>query len=54
VTEGIGRLPLVKSDRPGHVTGIVTRSDLLGIYGKRLHASRRLKRTISLKSMLPG
>jgi CBS domain-containing protein len=54
VTEGIGRLPLVTLEQPDRVTGIVTRSDLLGIYGERLHASRRLKRTISLVSLLPG
>jgi hypothetical protein len=54
VTEGIGRLPLVTMEQPNRVTGIVTRSDLLGIYDERLHASRRFKRTISFLSLLPG
>jgi chloride channel protein, CIC family len=54
VTKGIGRLPLVKVGQPGQVSGIVTRSDLLGIYGEHLHASRRLKRTINLGSFLLG
>ncbi len=54
VTEGVGRLPLVKADHPGHVTGIVTRSDLLGIYGEHLHASRQVRRTIRLGSLLSG
>lgn len=55
VTAGVGRLPLVTLEQPDRVTGIVTRSDLLEIYGERLHASRRLKRTLSFSSLLlPG
>lgn len=52
-TEGVGRLPVVEQERPDHVTGIVTRSDLLRIYGKRLHESKRLTRTLSLEVLLP-
>jgi len=52
VAKGIGRLPLIATEQPSRVTGIVTRSDLLGIYGERLHASRQLKRTISLRSFI--
>jgi predicted transcriptional regulator len=48
VTEKVGRLPLVDLARPAHVTGILTRSDVLGIYGRRLHASQQMKRTIEL------
>jgi H+/Cl- antiporter ClcA len=48
VAEGVGRLPLVKASEPGRITGIVTRSDLLGIYGQRLHESRRLKRSLKV------
>ena len=32
----------------GTVTGIVTRSDILGIYGRHLHKSRTRRRTIEL------
>ena len=48
VTERVGRLPLVDLASPARVTGILTRSDILSVYGKRLHESRQLKRTIEL------
>lgn len=48
VTEKVGRLPLVDLASPIHVTGILTRSDVLGIYGKRLHESQQLRRTIEI------
>jgi H+/Cl- antiporter ClcA len=48
VTEKVGRLPLVDLARPAHVIGILTRSDVLSIYGRRLHASQQMKRTIEL------
>ena len=48
VTEKVGRLPLVDLASPTQVTGILTRSDVLSIYGKRLHESQRMKRTIDL------
>ena len=48
VAEGVGRLPLVNRERPARVTGIVTRSDLLDVYGKRLRENTRLHRTINL------
>jgi CIC family chloride channel protein len=41
VREGIGRLPVVARDRPSHVIGIVTRSDLMAAYAPRLDAERR-------------
>jgi H+/Cl- antiporter ClcA len=50
VTKRIGRLPLVNPERPRRVTGMVTRSDILSIYGERLQASQQVKRTISLWS----
>ena len=53
VTEGVGRLPVVEHGSCDRVTGIVTRSDLLSIYGKRLHESRRLTRTLRLEGLLP-
>jgi chloride channel protein, CIC family len=41
VREGIGRLPVVARDRPSHVIGIVTRSDLMAAYAPHLDAERR-------------
>ncbi|MEP7365306.1 MAG: CBS domain-containing protein [Acidobacteriota bacterium] len=48
VTQGVGRLPLVDPEHPGCVAGIVTRSDILKVYGTRLHEKRRLKRSLKL------
>ncbi|MEZ5364595.1 MAG: chloride channel protein [Bryobacterales bacterium] len=53
VTERVGRLPVVNPERPDRVTGIVTRSDLLKIYGKRLRESKRLTRTLRFEGLLP-
>ena len=41
VREGIGRLPVVARDRPRHVIGILTRSDLMAAHAPRLDAERR-------------
>lgn len=46
VIEGVGRLPVVSVEVDRRVTGIVTRSDLLGMYGKSLGENRHFKRTI--------
>ncbi len=41
VRETVGRLPVVARDRPGHVIGILTRSDLIAAHAPRLDAERR-------------
>ncbi len=53
VIEGVGRLPVVSSEEGLRLTGIVTRSDLLGMYGKSLHETMHFKRTIRFRSPLP-
>lgn len=53
VSNHVGRLPVVDAQRPDRVTGILTRSDLLKIYGERLHASHQLQRTLKLRDFLP-
>src|SRR5436305_14251206 len=40
VNHDIGRLPVVRRDRPGEVIGMITRSDLLGAHRRRLTESR--------------
>jgi CBS domain-containing protein len=54
VAEGVGRLPTYRTDNPRRVTGILTRSDILEIYRKRLHGSRTMRRTISVASLRPS
>jgi len=36
VNHDIGRLPVVRRDRPGEVVGMITRSDILGAHRRRL------------------
>lgn len=50
---GVGRLPLAAHGENKHIAGIVTRSDLLRYYGRHLHESRRMKRTLK-NAFLPG
>ena len=52
VANKVGRLPLILPDNPRRVTGIITRSDLLTVYGKQQRKSRQLKRTIQLGGVL--
>jgi H+/Cl- antiporter ClcA len=40
VNHDIGRLPVVRRDKPGVVIGMITRSDLLGAHRKRLNEHR--------------
>ncbi len=40
VREGVGRLPVVRRNDPMHVTGIITRSDLLSAHAGRLKETR--------------
>jgi len=41
VREEVGRLPVVERGDPSHVTGILTRSDLLSAHAQRLEEARR-------------
>jgi chloride channel protein, CIC family len=41
VREGVGRLPVVSRSDPGRVVGIVTRSDIVAVYARRIDAERR-------------
>jgi CBS domain-containing protein len=45
--EGVGRLPVVAKDRPARLLGIVTRSDVLAAYAKRLDATHRREKTFA-------
>jgi H+/Cl- antiporter ClcA/predicted transcriptional regulator len=54
VREGIGRLPVVARADPERVTGIITRSDLLSAHGRRLEETHQAKRTLRIRSVLPG
>jgi CBS domain-containing protein len=54
VAKGVGRLPVVKSESPSRVVGILTRSDILKIYGQRQRRSRTVERVIAVESLLPG
>lgn len=53
VVKGVGRLPVVSGESL-KVTGIVTRSDVLGMYGKSLRETRTFHRTIQLRSQSRG
>ena len=52
VREHVGRLPVVERGAPDHVTGIITRSDLLAAHGRRLDETHRARRTIRLRTAL--
>ncbi len=54
VREGVGRLPVVARDRPGHVIGIVTRSDLIAAHAPRLDAERRGEPRFRLREKILG
>jgi chloride channel protein, CIC family len=41
VTEKVGRLPVVSRSDPRKIVGIVTRSDLIAVLARRLHAEHR-------------
>ncbi len=46
VREGVGRLPVVSRENPRRVTGIMTRSDVLGAHKARLRMANHAQRTI--------
>jgi CBS domain-containing protein len=39
VRHGVGRLPVVRRDNPRQLAGIITRSDILSVYERRLQDS---------------
>lgn len=46
VNHGIGRLPVVPRERPGEVTGIITRSDILSVFQRTVNESQAQAPTI--------
>ncbi|RKH33745.1 chloride channel protein [Corallococcus sp. CA031C] len=42
--EGVGRLPVMSREQPGHLVGIITRSDLLAGHRQRLENAHRRER----------
>lgn len=48
VNHGIGRLPVVKRDRPQEVVGMITRSDVLSVFRRRVNEARPQKPTIRM------
>jgi H+/Cl- antiporter ClcA/CBS domain-containing protein len=50
VNHDVGRLPVVVRGQPGHVVGIITRSNILAAYRKRLDESRRAAPHIDLRA----
>jgi H+/Cl- antiporter ClcA/CBS domain-containing protein len=49
VNHGIGRLPVVLRDEPQKVIGMVTRSDILSVYRRRVEESRANEPTIRVR-----
>ncbi len=47
VNHDIGRLPVVKRERPGEVVGMITRSDLLRAHRKRLSEEEQVQRHLT-------
>jgi H+/Cl- antiporter ClcA/predicted transcriptional regulator len=54
VRDGVGRLPVVRRSDPGTVVGILTRSDLLSVHGRRLHEAHVKVQTLHLRNSLRG
>ncbi|HEU4753149.1 MAG TPA: chloride channel protein, partial [Armatimonadota bacterium] len=52
VHEGVGRLPVVSPERPDHVIGIITRSDLLAAHKRRLQEASHARRHIRIRRSL--
>jgi CBS domain-containing protein len=48
VNHGIGRLPVVRRDNPRELLGMITRSDLLSVYRRRVDEARRESPTIRM------
>ena len=52
VLEGVGRLPVVKREAPGKMTGIISRSDILAMHDKRLRETYQKMRNIRIRKSL--
>jgi H+/Cl- antiporter ClcA len=48
VKHDIGRLPVIERGKPGHVIGMITRSDLLAAHRRRLQDQNQAKQTFPL------
>lgn len=53
VNHGIGRLPVVKRDRPQEVIGIITRSDILSVFQRRMREAQLQAPTIRMLGFEP-
>jgi CBS domain-containing protein len=51
VNHGIGRLPVVSRSQPHRVLGMVTRSDILSVYRRRMDEARAESPTIRLRAL---
>jgi CBS domain-containing protein len=54
VHEGVGRLPVVASDAPKVVVGILSRSDLLGAHARRLGEAHEREQHLDLAALVTG
>jgi CBS-domain-containing membrane protein len=54
VNHGIGRLPVVRRDKPTEVVGILTRSDVLSVFRRRVRDFERQEPTLRLRSRRNG
>ena len=54
VTEGVGRLVVVRRAAPARAIGILTRSDLLGAHGRRLDEAQRAHVHLPLAKLFGG
>jgi CBS domain-containing protein len=48
VNHDIGRLPVIERGRPGHIVGMITRSDLLAAHRRRLRDQGHARKTFTL------
>ena len=51
VNHGIGRLPVVSRSEPHRVLGMVTRSDILSVYRRRMEEAQAESPTIRLRGL---
>ncbi len=54
VTEGVGRLPVVKRSSPREVVGFLTRSDLMSAHTSRLSDDAERQPRLTIASLLPA
>lgn len=53
VREDVGRLPVVRRDAPGKVTGIIARGDILSAHSQRIKETHTKKRNIRIRKPVP-